>query len=136
MRTGGCQCGAVRYEVPDQPLALFACHCLECRKQSASAFGISFIARCAELRLTQGIPSSWIRPADSGNRVRCWFCPDCGSRLWHDSEPASDTVSIKGGSLDAPVDFAKAVHIWTARKLPGVVIPPDAQQHPGEPPDR
>ena len=136
MRTGGCQCGAVRYEVPDEPHALFACHCLECQKQSASAHGISYIVRRSDLRLTRGKPSSWVRAADSGNRLRCWFCPDCGSRLFHESEPAGDDwASVKGGSLDEPVDFAKAVHIWTARKLPGVVIPPGATQYPGEPPE-
>lgn len=136
MRTGGCQCGAVRYEVPDEPHALFACHCLECQKQSASAHGISYIVRRSDLRLTRGKPSSWVRAADSGNRLRCWFCPDCGSRLFHESEPAGDDwASVKGGSLDQPVDFAKAVHIWTARKLPGVVIPPGAKQYPGEPPE-
>ena len=135
MRTGGCQCGNVRYEISDEPLALYACHCLECRKQSASAFGISFIARRADLKLTQGIPISWVRAADSGNHVRCWFCPDCGSRLWHDFEPPAATVSIKGGSLDQAVDFAKAVHIWTSRKLPGFEIPAGAEQYPEEPPD-
>ena len=41
MRTGGCQCGAVRYAIGGAPLALYVCHCRECQKQSASAFGIS-----------------------------------------------------------------------------------------------
>ena len=43
MRTGGCQCGEVRYECEGEPLALYVCHCRECRRQSASAFGISLI---------------------------------------------------------------------------------------------
>lgn len=33
--TGGCQCGAVRYEITLSPLALYVCHCRECRKQSS-----------------------------------------------------------------------------------------------------
>ena len=134
MQTGRCQCGAVRYTVDAEPVGLFACHCYECRKQSASAFGISVIVPRASFRIAQGTPKSWTRPADSGNRVRCWFCPDCGSRLFHDSDPPGDTVSVKGGSLDQPPDFTKLVHIWTARKLPGFVIPPGAEQYPGEPP--
>ena len=35
--TGGCQCGAVRYEIAQEPLAVYVCHCRECQKQSASA---------------------------------------------------------------------------------------------------
>ena len=38
---GGCQCGDVRYEITGDPLALYICHCRECQKQSASAFGMS-----------------------------------------------------------------------------------------------
>lgn len=135
MQTGRCQCGAVRYVLDAEPLATFACHCYECQKQSASAFGISVIVPRDAFRIAQGRPKSWTRPADSGNKVRCWFCPACGSRLFHDSDPPGDTVSIKGGSLDVAVDFTKLVHIWTARRLPGFEIPPGAEQYPGEPPE-
>ena len=39
--TGGCQCGAIRYEVTDEPITLYACHCTACQTQSSSAFGLS-----------------------------------------------------------------------------------------------
>ena len=42
-------------------------------------------------------------------------------------------VSIKGGSLDRPVDLTRATHIWVSRKLPGVVIPEGAPQFAEEP---
>jgi hypothetical protein len=41
----------------------------------------------------------------------------------------------QGRLLDEPVDLSKAIHIWTARKLPGTIIPPGAEQYPEEPPD-
>ena len=44
-------------------------------------------------------------------------------------------IHVKGGSLDQPIDLTSAVHLWTSRKLPGVVVPPGAQQYPEEPPD-
>jgi hypothetical protein len=132
MLTGGCQCGAVRYEVTAAPLATYVCHCRECRKQSASAFGISVIVPAAAFAVRQGIVRTWRRPTDSGRTLVCHFCPGCGSRLWH-ANPSPTTVSVKGGSLDAPVDLAAAVHIWTSRKMPGVVIPEGAPQFPEEP---
>jgi len=133
MRIGGCQCGAVRYENAGAPLALYACHCAECRKQSASAFGMSLLVPRAGFRVTKGTPEFWTRLADSGRHVRCAFCPDCGSRLWHEREGISETVTIKAGSLDDPVDVTGAIHIWTSRKLPGVIIPARALQFPEEP---
>lgn len=130
MRTGRCQCGEIRYESVGEPLGLYICHCRECQKQSASAFGISLRVPRAGFHVTHGTPKSWSRDTDSGRRLRCVFCPNCGSRLWHEHEPALDYVSLKGGSLDEPVDVSKAIHVWVKRKLPGIIIPEDAKQSP------
>ncbi|MEX0758395.1 MAG: GFA family protein [Tistlia sp.] len=132
-RTGGCQCGAVRYQCADTPLALYACHCTECRRQSGSAFGLSYQVARASFRLLQGAPGCWSRPTDSGGRLDCRFFPACGTRLWHEASPDAGTLTVKAGTLDRPVDLAEAIHIWTRSRLPGVAIPPDAAQFPGEP---
>jgi len=131
--TGGCQCGAVRHEIAGAPLEVYVCHCRECQRQSASAFGISVIVRRTDLRLTQGTPKRWTRAADSGRTFACFFCPDCGTRVWHGDPDSEPMVSVKGGSLDAPPDLDGVAHIWTSRKVPGVVIPPDAPQYAQEP---
>jgi hypothetical protein len=125
----------VRYEAAGAPLAVYVCHCRECQKQSASAFGISVILPRASVRVTRGRPKFCARTTDGGGELRGAFCPDCGSRLWHERDAAPGSISIKGGSLDEPPDLGRAVHIWTARKLAGVAIPPDCIQYPGEPPD-
>ena len=135
MRTGGCQCGAIRYESSGEPLALYVCHCTECRKQSASAFGMSLLVPRSGFHTTKGEPAFWTRLADSGRHIRCAFCPNCGSRLWHEREGIADMITIKAGSLDDPGDMSGATHIWTSRKLPGVAIPAGAAQFPGEPLD-
>lgn len=130
--TGGCQCGAVRYQISAEPVAVYVCHCRECQRQSASAFGISVIVPADALAVTQGVVKTWRRPTDSGRVLDCMFCVVCGSRIHH-TTPGGTTVSVKGGSLDQPMDVAAAVHIWTSRKLPGVVIPDGAVQFAGEP---
>jgi hypothetical protein len=131
--TGGCQCGAVRYEIADDPQAVYVCHCRECRKQSASAFGISVQVRRRAFRVTDGTLKTWSRPTDSGRTLHCLFCPDCGSRICHEAAGDPATITVKGGSLDDPVDLRPAIHIWTSRKLPGVLIPEGAEQHAKEP---
>ena len=132
-RQGGCQCGAVRYELTAPPVEIFVCHCRECRKQSASAFGISVIMRSADVRHLSGKLKKWSRPTDSGNTLDCFFCPECGSRVFHGDLTTAETISVKGGSLDIPPNLDQAQHIWTSRKLQGVVIPEMACQFPGEP---
>jgi hypothetical protein len=132
-QSGRCQCGAIRYAAPKSPLVVYVCHCTECRKQSSSAFGISFTVTRSALKLLQGTPRYWSRETASGHTLECAFCSDCGSRLWHRSSGHPDTLNIKGGSLDEPVDLRSAVHIWTSSKLPGVVIPAGAISFAHEP---
>ncbi|MGD1879605.1 MAG: GFA family protein [Kiloniellaceae bacterium] len=133
-RTGGCQCGAVRYVIRAEPREVYVCHCTECRRQSASAFGISVIVDSAALVLTDGAPKVWTRAATLQGSMACFFCPDCGTRLWHGDPAKDDCVSVKGGSLDSPPDLRGARHIWVKSKLPGVAIPADAETFPEEPP--
>ena len=133
MRTGGCQCGSVRYKCVEQAVELYICHCKECRKQSASAFGISFFVPRTGFHLVSGTPRFWVRDTDSGRKLECAFCPACGSRLWHQSSGKSETISVKGGSLVEPVDISNAVHIWTSSKIPSVVIPEGSRQFTEEP---
>jgi hypothetical protein len=127
---GGCQCGAVRYEITASPLAVYICHCRECRKQSASAFGISVRVKRADFTLLSGAPRFWSRPTDSGRVLACAFCPECGSRVWHERAGGGEFLTVKGGSLDEPVDLSAAMHVWVSRKLPGVIIPEGVRQFP------
>ncbi len=130
---GGCQCGGIRYEITGDPGELYACHCLECRKLTASAFSMSLMVRTADFHITHGAPNVWTRPTDKGNVLNCHFCPDCGSRVAHLTEGDDEWLVVKPGSLDEPVDFSLAIHIWTKRKLPGFVVPEGAVQYSGEP---
>lgn len=130
MQTGKCQCEEICYQIDGKPMGLYICHCRECQKQSASAFGITLEVSRTSFHLTQGTPNYWSRMTDSGKKLKCAFCPTCGSRLWHELGPESETISIKGGALDEPIDVSNATHVWVTRKLPGIIIPHDAKQFP------
>jgi hypothetical protein len=56
--TGGCQCGAVRYEIAAAPLAVYACHCTDCQRQSGGDFALSLIAPRESVRITKGTRKS------------------------------------------------------------------------------
>lgn len=133
LQEGGCQCGALRISVAPGPSSLYVCHCTECHKQSASAFGISLAVARETLSVTKGEPKSWTRLTDSGRRLRCLFCPTCGSRVWHEPAENPQSARIKGGALDSPPDLSDAIYIWTKSKLAGLEIPAGAKQFPGEP---
>lgn len=125
--TGGCQCGAVRYVLRRESIACYACHCRECQKQSASAFGLSLPFARDELELT-GEVATWRRPTDSGSFTTGHFCPACGSRLFHVSDRTPARANLKAGTLDDTSDLRARFHIWTSRKQPWIVLPDDVPQ--------
>ncbi|MGI9490665.1 MAG: GFA family protein [Geminicoccaceae bacterium] len=131
---GGCQCGAVRYVVRMEQLVAYACHCLECQKQSASAFGLSVPVLSKHFDIT-GPMKVYRRPTDIGGVTACWFCEACGTRLYHQSEGGSDYVTIKGGSFDRAGILDPTAHIWVRSKQPWVILPPGAPAYQTQPDD-
>ena len=71
VKEGGCQCGALRYRVNGEPIALAVCHCRECQRQSGSAFGMSLVVPKDSFQLLSGEPKTFTRTADSGRSVVC-----------------------------------------------------------------
>jgi hypothetical protein len=132
---GGCQCGRVRFEITDEPLTLYCCHCTECQKQSSSAFGMSLPLKREAVRVTAGVPKAWTRIADSGNRVVCTFCGDCGTRLFHESEVNPGILVVKPGTLDDTSWLAPIGHIWTASAQAWLKPHLDGVSHERQPAD-
>lgn len=113
-KTGGCQCGGIRYELLDEPTMLYVCHCKDCQKQSASAFGMSLMMNPEHIRFSQGKTRlrHWDTRGEDGAVKRCSFCPDCGTRIMHGSDDPLASVSIKAGSLDDCAGLRPLAHIW------------------------
>jgi len=126
-RTGGCQCGSIRYELKGAPQMLYICHCTDCQKQSSSAFGMSLMMDPREIDFSRSTkqPQSWDTRGDDGSIKRCSFCPDCGSRIMHGSDDADEPVSIKAGSLDDTSWLRPVAHIWLRSAQPWVQVDRD-----------
>lgn len=121
-QTGGCQCGAIRYELTDAPAFVFACHCSDCQSQSGSAFGMAAMMRHSDFRLTHGSPAVFEQTTGSGQKRICWFCRDCGTRLVHmmPGELGRIYRNVKPGTLDDASWVRPAAHFWTRSAMPWV----------------
>jgi len=122
---GGCQCGAIRYEIRGTPGSLAVCHCRDCQKQSSSAFGMSLDVKKEDFHLTAGTLKAFEWTCDSGRLKTCAFCPECGSRIYH---ATSEGMSLKAGTLDDTAWLEPLGHYWTARKQAWFQIPDGHQQ--------
>jgi hypothetical protein len=136
--SGGCQCGAVRYEIAAAPLSVYACHCRDCQRQTGAAFALSMVVPRAAIRITQGTPHRWLRPGSetaSGTPSDCLFCGACGARLYHLPSRNPEVAVVKPGTLDDTRWLAPVGHIWTESAQPWVAIPAGGVTFPRQPPD-
>ncbi len=121
-REGGCACGAVRYRLTSDPLFT---HCLNCQRQTGSAFVINLLIEADRVELLAGDPQQVDVPRDDGSRQRIFRCPKCQVAVF--SEYGRPEVRfVRGGTLDQPSSVEPDVHIFTRSKLPWITLPDSA----------
>ncbi len=121
-REGGCGCGAVRYRLASDPLFTHCCHCLNCQRQTGSAFAINLLIETERVELLAGNPQPVDVPRDDGSTQRIFRCPTCQVAVF--SEYGRPEVRfVRGGTLDGPSRVTPDVHIFTRSKLRWVALP-------------
>jgi hypothetical protein len=132
---GGCQCGNIRYKLKAAPLTFYCCHCTECQRQSASAFGQSMRVRLEDIEVTGKMARYTREKTSGGSALLCDFCTDCGTRLFHRRDAYGADASLKAGTLDDTSWLVPAGHIWTGSKQKWVVIADGGLAFAGQPRD-
>ena len=128
-RVASCRCGQLRATVTGEPVRVSVCHCLDCKKRSGSAFAVQARWPVDQCR-TDGKSSTWSHRADSGNRIRHHFCPDCGSSLHYFIEGKFDgLVAIPLGAFDDPFFVSPGFSVWEERKNDWVEISGEDVEH-------
>ena len=121
-REGGCSCGAVRYRLASEPLFVHCCHCLNCQRQTGSAFVINLLIESDRVELLAARPEPVDVPRDDGSVQRVYRCPACQVAVF--SEYGGPAVKfVRAGTLDDPASVAPDVHIYTRSMLPWVALP-------------
>ena len=119
---GGCSCGAIRYRLASEPLFVHCCHCLNCQRQTGSAFVINLLIETDRVELLAGEPAAVAVPRDDGSEQTIWRCPACQVAVF--SEYGRPEVRfVRAGTLDDPRHVVPDVHIFTRSKVPWVVLP-------------
>jgi hypothetical protein len=122
---GGCACGAVRYRLTSDPMFVHCCHCLNCQRQTGSAFVINLLIEADRVELLASEPQPVDVPRDDGSKQRIFRCPDCEVAVF--SEYGRPEVRfVRGGTLDEPSSVTPDVHIFTKSKVPWVELPDSA----------
>ena len=113
--SGGCACGAIRYEIQGGPAVMLNCHCRDCQRAGGSAYAPVLVAPKSAVSV-RGEPRYHRIVGRSSKAVERGFCGICGSQVIIKLERLPDVVGVQAGSLDDPSIYRPAMDIFTDRK--------------------
>jgi hypothetical protein len=119
---GGCACGEIRYRLTSEPLFVHCCHCLNCQRQTGSAFVINVLIETDRVELLAGEPEPVDVPRGKTGKQRIFRCATCQIAVFSRYTRASVRF-VRAGTLDDPSRVSPDVHIYTRSKLPWVTLP-------------
>jgi hypothetical protein len=117
--TGGCACGAIRYECSAEPIAMLNCHCRDCQRLTGGGFAPAVLFPSQAFRITHGQLRYHFTPSIARGKHKRGFCPECGSRVTGgEFEGRSQSVGVLAGSLDEPSWFRPQMDIFVSDAQP------------------
>ena len=111
--TGGCSCGAIRYEVTGEPAVMNDCQCRQCQRDSGTGHNsyLTFVGNPAKV---SGEPSEWEAVGEGGTRKRRAFCPSCGNSAYLIFPDMPEVFVAIAASLDEPERYQPQFVMWTS----------------------
>jgi hypothetical protein len=118
-REGRCSCGEVRYRLLSEPLFIHCCHCLNCQRQTGSAFVVNLLIEADRVELLAGEPEPVDVRRDDGSSQRIFRCPIALFSRY----TRADVHFVRAGTLEEPRGVEPDVHIFTRSKVGWVELP-------------
>ena len=116
--TGGCACGAIRYECLAEPMFTWKCHCRECQRSTGGGAAVNVVFPIAVVQFVKGTPKEHTSTGTSGNKTHRGFCAECGSPISARADLIPNIRGISAASLDDPDQVELIAHIWTSSAQP------------------
>ena len=127
--TGGCLCGAVRFESSAEPKMIVACHCRTCQKNTGSAFSLNVAMPADEVTIRGDTLRTFQESNETGGPpFYRSFCANCGSPISGRGDAYPGVLFLKAGTFDDPSWLKPSAHMWCAEKQPWVDIDDDVQK--------
>lgn len=121
---GGCACNSVRYRLRGEPLYVHCCHCRWCQRETGASFAINALIEAERVVSMKDQPELVNTPSESGKGQNIARCAKCRIAVWSHYGGLGNAVSfVRVGTLDNPDQLTPDIHIYTASRLPWVVVP-------------
>lgn len=127
--TGGCICGAVRFEVSADPLMMVKCHCRDCQQVSGGPYAPAILFPFNAFKLTKGMLQRFATPSLAGGDNVRGFCVICGSRLTVGENPDKVLIGVLASSLENPGQFKPQMDTFVSDAWPWDVMDQRMPKH-------
>jgi hypothetical protein len=121
--TGGCGCGAVRYEITEPLISAHYCHCTRCQRRSGTAASVSARIEPGSFRVTSG--EDRLRAWKPEGGAEKWFCGDCGSAVFSRVPGDPEQIGVRLGSFDSDPGIRPTAHAFVAYAAAWEPLPDD-----------
>lgn len=111
--TGGCACGAIRYEIAAEPAVMNDCQCRQCQRESGTGHSSHLTFPRAAVKL-EGEAAHWDLLGDNGTHKTRAFCPTCGSPVYMTYREMPEYLTVRAGSLDDPSRYKPQLVSWNS----------------------
>ena len=131
--TGGCLCGAVRYEITAAPAFSGRCYCDDCRKTSGTGHNAALAVPTNGVSI-KGKLTEYTKAGGSGQPITRRFCPTCGSRVAASAAVLEGLTLITASTLDDPDKFVPQMSVYCSHATSWDPPPANMPSFPGMPP--
>jgi hypothetical protein len=121
--TGGCACGAVRFELTAPLVSAVYCHCTRCQRRTGTAASANGRAAPDSFHIVAG--EDRLRAWKPEGGAEKWFCGDCGSALFSRAPGDVPAIGVRLGALDTDPGIRPSAHQFVAYAAPWEPIPDD-----------
>ena len=132
-RLGSCQCGGVTYQINGEPIALGACFCTTCQKESGGISTYSMLVNKSNFELLTGALDMWSSTERSGSVFINHFCNVCHCRVYATDPDSPEIVRVKAGTLEDAKELEPEVFIWLGSAPSWVSVPEGALAYETQP---
>jgi hypothetical protein len=131
--SGGCACGAIRYEFSGEPAAAINCHCRDCQRASGAGFAACLLVWEESFRYLSSEPKYHTVISERGETMHRAFCADCGSPMGILEPHRPKLVFLSAASLDDPEIYQPTMNIYTESSHSWDILDTELEQHPRMP---
>jgi hypothetical protein len=120
--TGGCHCGALRFEAEVDPKRIVVCHCTDCQAMGGGAFRTLTPVPETGFRMLAGTPAIYLKTAESGRQRAQGFCARCGTHLYATDPPGTESAggqfyTVRLGAIDQRRELVPTLEMWCRSRL-------------------